>query len=103
MLLHLTTGLVTIADNTTMTMLYPLVLTGVNAVEFLAIRMIDIWKESVEQAKESSRKEKSRKKRKNGEDYRSRENTRNYFIRLSGKIFSMTGRTTDYFCYAGRL
>ena len=35
MLLHLTTGLVTIADNTTMTMLYPLVLTGVNAVEHL--------------------------------------------------------------------
>ena len=66
MLLHLTTGLATIADNTTMTMLYPLVLTGVNVVEFLAIRMIDIW-------------------------------------RLSGKIFSMTGRTTDYFCYAGRL
>ena len=58
MLLHLTTGLVTIADNTTMTMLYPLVLTGVNAVEFLAIRMIDIWKESVEQAKESSRSRK---------------------------------------------
>ena len=61
MLLHLTTGLATIADNTTMTMLYPLVLTGVNVVEFLAIRMIDIWKESVEQAKESSRKEKAEK------------------------------------------
>ena len=61
MLLHLTTGLATIADNTTMTMLYPLVLTGVNVVEFLAVRMIDIWKESVEQAKESSRKEKAEK------------------------------------------
>lgn len=61
MLLHLTTGLATIADNTTMTMLYPLVLTGVNVVEFLVIRMIDIWKESVEQAKESFRKEKAEK------------------------------------------